>query len=109
MKYSVNFHPLAQIDYRHIYEYIASRSSGGARSWDAALDEAIEALRNDPNIFGRIPEPVSSEQAYRQHLFKTKYGNRYRLVYAVENDLVTILRIRGPGQPPVAGADIAEG
>lgn len=105
MNYSVNFHPLAQLDYRHIYDYIMERSPDGAQRWDAALDQTIELLRKDPHIYGRIPEPVASDREYKQLLFKTKYGNRYRLVFAIEDDLVTILRIRGPGQTPIDSSE----
>lgn len=89
-----------------IYAYIARRSPDGAQHWDAALDRAIEQLTGNPNICSRIPERVVCNQEIKQLLFKTKYGNRYRIVFAIEDDLVTILRIRGPGQPPINSSEI---
>lgn len=106
MSYRVNLHPLAQADYDDIYGYISARSTEGACSWDSALDGAIASLKANPLAYQCIPDKVVARNAYRQIMFKTKHGNRYRAVFAVEGDLVTILRIRGQGQRLMVDDDL---
>ena len=106
MSYTLFFHPFAQADYDHIYEYILERSPQGAESWDLALDGAIADLGNDPNRHAHIPESVVGRSEYRQAFFRTRRGKRYRLIFVVEGSIVTILRIRGPGQADVTPLDL---
>ncbi len=107
MSFSVYFHPFAQADYDQIYEYIRERSPQGAASWDEAVNQAISSLESDPMRFGLIPEPVKGELEYRQAFFRTRRGKRYRLIFAVEDARVTVLRIRGHGQADVTPGELS--
>ncbi len=56
---------------------------------------------------------IASEDAefdfeLRQALSKTRYGVPYRCVFAVVEDEVRILRVRGPGQAPLKAGDLVE-
>jgi hypothetical protein len=42
----------------------------------------------------------------REKFFKTRQGRRYRLLYTINGDVVRVLRVRGPGQPPVRRRDL---
>jgi len=109
VSYIVNFHPLAQADYDQIFDYIAERSPEGALSWDDALNGAVARLKSNPEGYSLIPDPVVTEQQYQQILFKTKQGNTYRAVFAIEGELVTVLRIRGQGQRLLNKQDLPNG
>lgn len=108
MSYSVYLHPYAEADYNHIYAYIEEHSAQGAENWDLALDQAIKRLKIDPKRYGRIPEQVVSKAEHKQASFRTKRGKPYRLIFMVKGNLVTILRIRGPGQADVTPQDLPD-
>jgi len=109
VNFTVNFHPLAKADYHAFYHYIAERSPDGAVSWENALDDAISRLEKDPNIYSEIPDLVKGRDKYQQVFFKTRYGDRYRAVYVVDGEHVTVLRIRGKGQQPLGTNDLPNG
>ena len=96
----------AQADVERIYQFIASRSSAGASRWYLALGEAVTSLARDPNRCAAAPESVRLKVDLRQRLFKTPRGRNYRILFIIAGDQVRILRIRGPGQPPLKGRDI---
>jgi len=41
-----------------------------------------------------------------QALFKTPRGRRYRIVFELTETEIRILRVRGPGQPPLRRRDV---
>jgi plasmid stabilization system protein ParE len=89
-----------------IYIWLAKRSVVGAGRWYRTFLDAAASLNNNPSRCGLAPESVAVGYEIRQHLFKTPRGRKYRLLYLVTGDEVRILRVRGPGQAPVTGADL---
>jgi plasmid stabilization system protein ParE len=106
MKYRVLLFRRAQADVDRIRAWIASHSPDGARRWFDALEECILSLDQAPLTHAIAPEGGELRLALRERFFKTRSGNRYRVLYIVAGDEVRIVRIRGPGQPPVTWDDL---
>ena len=58
-------------------------------------------MSDNPGHFGFVPEDKLTHLELRQLLFKTRHGLTYRAVFTMLDDDVFILRLRGPGQPPL--------
>ena len=83
-----------------IADYIAKQSKSGVVSWLTAYEKALDTLRNRPEACSLAPEDEHFDhQDIRQHLFKTRKGKLYRLVFRIESpNIVRLLAVRGPGQ-----------
>lgn len=100
--------PRAEQDAQHIFDYISKRSRQGACAWWSAFERATERVIGDCTYFAHAPENDLVSFELRQVLFKTRYGRMYRFVYTVVGDELRILRVRGPGQPPLQPDEIPE-
>ena len=109
MAFTVLFLRRAEADAEKIYEFIARRSASGASRWYSALVEAIAAIGQHPEHCSAAPESKRLHLDLRQRLFKTSRGRCYRLVFMIAGDQVPVLRIRGPGQPPIKQRDLQLG
>jgi len=109
VKYSLHILPRAEEDFLHMFSFIETRSPDGAKRWKQAFEAGLQRLENNPFIYGLAPEDVYFDFDLRQLLFKTKRGRMYRAVYRVDNDVVTIYRVRGPGQAPLVPDEIQLG
>ena len=83
-------------------------SPDGAVRWWFAFDEAVHKLTDHPLDCGLAPESETLRFQLRQFLFKTRRGRRYRGVFVVIGDEVRVLRIRGPGQPPLERNELGD-
>lgn len=99
---------LAQIDAESIYEWILQRSQAGAAAWYAAFETAVGKVADEADSCALAPESDDIGIPLRQRLFRTRHGRRYRLVFTVTENEVRILRVRGPGQPPVERSNLPE-
>lgn len=106
MSYNVRILPIAKAERREIFNYIAERSPQGTESWEAAYEEALTRLEANPHICPPALEQEKFDCDLRQLLFKTRHGHRYRLIFRVDENVVTIYRLRGPGQPPLTRVDV---
>lgn len=102
MTHSLRILPRAKEDFRHIFWYIEAQSPQGAARWKDAFRLCIDEVANDPERFALAPENELIEIQIQQTFFKTPRGLTYRAVFTVRDGTVFILRIRGPGQPPLA-------
>ena len=93
--------PRAEGDAQSIFDWISARSPEGARRWWTALEEAACRVAANPQGYGLAPENDLVSCELRQFLFKTPRGRTYRGVFTVVGTEVRILRVRGPGQPPL--------
>jgi plasmid stabilization system protein ParE len=100
--------PRAEQDAQKIFDWIADRSPQGANHWFAALQAASQKVLHDPSIYALAPENALVDCDLRQFLFKTRQGKIYRGLFTVADDEIRILRIRGPGQPPLEPDEIEE-
>ncbi len=97
----------AEIDVDGIYGYILQRSPQGAASWYRAFLACAKRIARQPLACGFAAENAEFDVDLRQALFKTRSGSFYRCLYTVIHDEVRILRVRGPGQPPLKSGDVA--
>jgi plasmid stabilization system protein ParE len=88
----------AEIDIDTILAWLVKLSPAGARSWFRALETAIEWLELHASSSPLAPENDWFAEEIRQHIFKTKRGRPYRLLFTVVGKQVRILHVRGPGQ-----------
>jgi plasmid stabilization system protein ParE len=106
MKYLVRISPRAWQDADAIYDWLAKHSVDGASRWFNAMLVASYGLAESPFAYGLVLDDLPVGHAVRQHVFKTPHGRPYRIVFMVSDINVLVLRIRGPGQPPISQADI---
>ena len=97
----VRFRFKADEDMQRIYAWISQSSATGAERWFTALQETVDRLAVNAMHHGYAAENRQFDFELRQCFFKTSKGRRYRILYIVDGNEVQILRIRGPGQPPV--------
>lgn len=97
----------ANKDIERIFDWLGVRSTAGAGNWYDALLLTFDRIGGDPTAY-----PLASEaclrwsRQIREALFKTSRGKRYRIVFEVTDIEVLILRVRGPGQPPLRKRDL---
>ena len=97
----------ARRDVDQIYEWIAERSRDGAGRWYLAFHAGCQRILDAPESFSLAEEfDGTHEHPVRQFLFKTRRGRTYRGLFVVVADEVQVLRVRGPGQPPLMSDEI---
>jgi plasmid stabilization system protein ParE len=101
MTYRIVVLPVAADDLRQLYHWISERSPEGAIRWYRQWFKIVESLRRNPLASGPAPESDFVDADVRQILFRTRQGRTYRALYSIDRDVVRILHVRGPGQPPV--------
>lgn len=93
--------PRAERDADEIYVYLAKRTRDGAAAWWKAFLIAIGELELTWRQCAQAPESARIDRDLRHFLFKTRRGRNYRGVFIVVGEEIRILRVRGPGQPPL--------
>ena len=81
----------------------------GAIALMLAFAEAMNRLKRSPWAFSLAPESDYCGMPLRQVFFRTRKGNTYRMVILIRDQEVQILRIRGPGQPPLFPDELSSG
>ena len=105
---SIRILPRAESDAQSIFEWIRPQSPEGALRWWTAFEHAQVSVAENSEAFGFAPENELFELELRQKIFKTAKGRSYRFVYTIREDIVFILRVRGPGQAPLSADEIKE-
>lgn len=106
MTFKVRVLRRAKQDLTTISDWIAERSPAGAARWITAFEMAREKLAENPERFGLSLQDARSRYELRQFFFKTPHGRTYRGIFVIEADEVLILRVRGPGQPPLQADEL---
>jgi plasmid stabilization system protein ParE len=106
MKRRVVTHPRADRDVAKIYAWIARHSAAGANAWYRAFRQAIERAAEMPEHCALAAETALVSLQVRQALFKTRRGLKYRILFDIQGEELRVLRVRGPGQPPVRRRDV---
>jgi len=109
MSFSLNIHPEADTDAEGIAAYIGERSFEGMLRWLDAYEAAQARIVSNPLLCSPAHEEPILNRGLKQILFKTPSGNRYRAVFIVDGNHVTILRIRGKGQKLLSEQDLPNG
>ena len=107
MTYDVRVLRRAWQDLDDITTHIAERSPEGAARLLRRFDDAMEQLEKNPFIAPIASESTELGDDVRYIMFRTKSGRKYRAMFVIVGDEVRVLRVRGPGQPPVQHEDIA--
>lgn len=97
----------AGADIDRIFVWLARRSPQGAASWYTALTGAVARISQAPEQYAGAAEALPRwNRRIHQALFKTARGRRYRIVFELTDTEIRILRVRGPGQPPLRRRDL---
>ncbi|WP_165070370.1 type II toxin-antitoxin system RelE/ParE family toxin [Paludisphaera rhizosphaerae] len=80
----VKIHPEAEAEYEHALGWYLDRSSQAAARFEAAFDEAIQAIRSHPEMFPRCDEV---------HRYVLLRRFPYSLIYRVEGESATIFAV----------------
>ena len=105
-EYRIRMLPRAVADLDRILAWTHERSPRGAASLLAAFEKAQLGLKRLPEAFSIAPESDFLSTELRQVFFKPRRGNTYRMIVKLIPDAVLILRIRGPGQPPLSAEEL---
>ena len=90
-----------------IFDWLEKRSPQGAATWYNALFEAVGKIVEEPEGYSSVSEALPRwNRKIHQALFKTPRGRRYRIVFEWTENEIRILRVRGPGQPPLRRRDL---
>jgi plasmid stabilization system protein ParE len=106
MPYRVRILKQAQVDVDTIFGWIAAHAPQGAATWYQAFCNAIVDINEDPFLAEIAPECRHLDREIRQRMFRTRRGRNYRILFAVVEDEVRVLRVRGPGQRPVRSDEL---
>ena len=107
MSRAVRILPRARGDVDRIFDWLGQRSPQGAASWYEAFAAAVSRVARSADEYPRVPEASHRwTRDVRQAMFKTRRGRRYRIVFELTEAEVCILRVRGPGQPPLRRRDL---
>ena len=98
MTFSVRLVTSAKTDVNHIYDWLLARSAKGAFNWYSAMSVRLEKLSFDASGCAAAREAHRLKRELRETYFKTRYGNRYRLIFTIVESEVRILRVRALGQ-----------
>ena len=101
MNFKVNELAVAQADIEGIFNWLLERSRQGAESWLEAYEQLLATLSSRPLSFPLAQENDDCEFEIREALFKTRHDRTYRAIFFIDENVVNIARIRGPGQANV--------
>ena len=101
MDFRVELSQQAQRDIAAIYDWLQSQQAGdaGAR-WFLALRAAVASLTNLPPRCPLAPESRDSPVEVR-HLLYGRRPHVYRILFAIEGDVVQVLHIRHGRRRPI--------
>ena len=95
----------ARSDVDEIFNWLVKRSVRGAIAWYLAFRRAVADVAASPETYTEAPESSVLGRRISQALFKTRRGRLYRIVFEFSDAEVLLLRVRGPGQPPLQSRD----
>lgn len=102
MDFRVELSEQAQRDIAAIYDWLQSQQAGDAgERWFLALRAAVASLTSLPSRCPLAPENRDSPVDVR-HLLYGRRPHVYRILFAIEGDVVQVLHIRHGRRRPVA-------
>ncbi len=87
-KYRLEITQAAKDDVAANHDFIARDKPKAAAKWVRTFDRHVRSLRYLPTRYEVIPEAEEIQFPYRHVI----WGN-YRIIYKIEDDLVTIVRV----------------
>lgn len=98
MKFDLVLLPQADRDVDLIVNFLHSKSPRGADAWYGQWLRACDTLKQSADSFGVAPENDDNDFTVQQFIFKTRYGNPYRVIYRIVDRTAYVYHVRGPGQ-----------
>lgn len=90
--------PTAERDLDQILTWLYRRSPVGAEKWLERWDETQVTLTENPERCALAPESKLHPIPIHQIIFRTRKGNPYRALFAIQENKVFVIHIRGTGQ-----------
>lgn len=106
MKHNVLALRRADNDVRQITRWISRHSRQGADAWLDAYEQLLEWLAEHAESCPAAGEDSDCSVALREAFFGTGHGRAYRTIFTIVGEEVRILRVRGPGQPPLQDGEL---
>jgi plasmid stabilization system protein ParE len=106
VSYVVNILPRAERDLYECHAWIASFSEDAARRWYTAFNESLDRVCRGPLSYALAPEAARLKAPIRVFVFFANSARRYHGLFVVQENEIQVLRVRGPGQPPVQSDEI---
>jgi plasmid stabilization system protein ParE len=107
MTYRVITQPSAEAEAEEIFRWIQQGSPGAAVRWYRGLREAIESLEQNPQRCPLAPENEFFEEEIHQLLYGKRRGV-YRILFTIEDDVVSVLFIRHSARRVLQGGRVSE-
>jgi hypothetical protein len=108
MKRRVIVVPQADGDMDVILDWLYKHSPTGAVTWHNRWLEVLDQLKKYADQCPIAPESAICRYEIRHLVFKTRSGREYRAIFAMQDDTVVVLHIRGPGQDIVSPDELRE-
>lgn len=92
--YQIVIQPRAEAEALAAFDWIAERSPNAAAHWLTGLREAIAKLADNPMLH---PLAVETSERFGLPIREALHGKRrgiYRILYTVEDDVISVLAIR---------------
>ncbi len=106
MTFRVHLTFRAERDIDHIFNFLVERSPQGAATWTARWHDVLLELSQSANKKPLAPENEDHDQELHHVVFKTRRGKAYRAIFTIQDDLVLVTHVRGPGQAIVSSDDL---
>lgn len=90
--------PTAERDLDQILTWLYRLSPLGAKKWLEQWEETQATLMENPERCAMAPESELHPIPIHQIIFRTRKGNPYRALFAIEGNQVFVIHIRGTGQ-----------
>ena len=103
MPHKIHITPEAADDLRAIGDYIAQNSPETAHRFMTSIERQIATLQKSPARHGRAPEAALAGADLRQMMH-----GLYRVLYTLDNDIVTIHAIRHGARRPLRSNELPE-
>jgi plasmid stabilization system protein ParE len=106
MSFQVEITETANQDLDEILRWLSERAPAAAVKLSSQFDKALSRLEFFPLSCGLAYENSLVKEELRHLLFGIRKGRSYRALFVVRGQVVTILRIRAPGQQPASREDL---
>jgi plasmid stabilization system protein ParE len=100
MRYRIIIQSSAWDEIREAYRWLYERSPTAANRWRSGLLRAVLSLETHPRRCPLAPENDSFGEEIRQLLYGRRWGV-YRILFVVEEDIVSVLYVRHSARQPL--------
>jgi plasmid stabilization system protein ParE len=98
----------AERDIRHAYQWWSNHPSvAQAQRWYVEIYDAIDGLRIEPLRFQLAPESDLHPSGLRQLHFGLGRHPTHRVIFAVDDNTVTVVRVRHTSQQGLEADDLS--